>query len=304
MRRIDLRSIDLNLLVVLDVLLEERSVSRTARRIGRTQSATSHALARLRDALDDPLLVRIGGDMRPTPRAERLQADLRRVLRSLSRVLEGDVDFEPSSTKRVFTLAGPDFLAGYAAPITSGLRSMAPGAAFELALPTPGMFQDLIDARLDLVVCPRPRNLQDGAESVPLSRLGWVVFARAGHPAALRWGAKAWGHHHHLQIRTGGAPSPVDALLETLGRKRTIAAWLPSFHLAAPLIADSDLLLTAPHATLGAQAERYGLLVLRCPFRLPPIELSVHYAAYRQRDPALIFFLDVVRAAFEGDRGR
>ena len=100
MREIDIASTDLNLLVVLDVLIQERNVTRAAKRLHRTQSATSHALGRLREQLGDPILVRVGGEMRPTPKAERLAGEVSRILRTIGRVLAQESAFEPATTDR------------------------------------------------------------------------------------------------------------------------------------------------------------------------------------------------------------
>ncbi|MFO0667468.1 MAG: LysR family transcriptional regulator [Polyangiaceae bacterium] len=101
MHTIDVAATDLNLLVVLDVLLQERNVTRAAKRLHRTQSATSHALGRLREQLGDPILVRVGGEMRPTPKAERLAGEVSRILRTISRVLAHEGAFDPHDGPRV-----------------------------------------------------------------------------------------------------------------------------------------------------------------------------------------------------------
>ena len=97
-----LRNIDLNLLIVLDVLLQERSVTTAAKKLGRTQSAVSHALSRLRTTFDDKLLVRVGGNMEPTPRAKNLQQDLQRLLSSLRRFMDDTDEFSPKESTRTF----------------------------------------------------------------------------------------------------------------------------------------------------------------------------------------------------------
>ena len=111
MSEIHLWDIDLNLLVVLEVLLQERSVTRAAERLHRTQSAISHALARLREVFGDELLVRDGRQMRPTARAEALAESLPRVLDLLRRTLSKPEAFDARSTTRTFRLAAPDFVA-------------------------------------------------------------------------------------------------------------------------------------------------------------------------------------------------
>jgi len=293
MHEIDLKSIDLNLLVILDVLLEERSVSKAAHRIGRTQSATSHALGRLRETLNDPLLVRVGSDMVPTPRAERLKADLRRVLRSLRRVLEGEDEFDAAHSDRIFSLAGPDFLAIHCAAIVTNLRDHAPNARLDIIEPGPHMFQDLVDARLDVIVSPPPRRIPEGIVSEPICRLEWVVFARRNHPGANKWSLRTWRRYDHIQVRTRAERSPVEIALEAKGRTRTVAAWLPSFHVAAALIAQTDLLFTAPRAVLGHLASQYDLMTLKCPLDLQPVPLLLHRAIHLSRDPAVSFFSEI-----------
>src|SRR6185369_15371865 len=110
MNEIDLRRFDLNLLVVFDVLMSERSVSRAAERLGRTQSAVSHSLSRLRDQFRDPLLVKGGLRMQPTAFALDLIEQARPMLGGLQRMLMPQHVFDPQVACRVFRLAAPDFM--------------------------------------------------------------------------------------------------------------------------------------------------------------------------------------------------
>jgi len=109
MNQIDLTRIDLNLLAIFEVLMEERQVSRAAERLGRTQSALSHALARLRRQLGDPLLVRVGGTMQPSPLALALSEEIQPILRSIRRTLAPRQPFDPATSERVFRIAMADF---------------------------------------------------------------------------------------------------------------------------------------------------------------------------------------------------
>src|SRR5262245_18701539 len=121
MNKIDLRRFDLNLLVVFDVLMAERSVTRAAERLKRTQSAISHALARLRDQLGDPLLIKGGRCMEPTSFALEFAEQARPVLRSLQRMLSPRHAFDPATSRRVFRLAAPDFTLGLFTELLSAL---------------------------------------------------------------------------------------------------------------------------------------------------------------------------------------
>src|ERR1043166_8512586 len=111
MRRIDLSSFNLNLLVALDGLLSQRSVTAAARRVRVTPSAMSHSLSELREQLGDPLLVRSGRGMVLTPRAEALVGPLHALLKDAERLLRGGADFDPATTSRRFVIAAPDFIA-------------------------------------------------------------------------------------------------------------------------------------------------------------------------------------------------
>ena len=126
MNEIDLRRFDLNLLVVFDVLMTERSVTRAAERLGRTQSAISHSLSRLRDQFGDPLLLKSGVRMQPTPLALELIEQARPMLGGLQRVLSPQHVFDAATSSRVFRLAAPDFMLTLFADLITRLRSEAP----------------------------------------------------------------------------------------------------------------------------------------------------------------------------------
>lgn len=125
MNEIDLHRVDLNLLVVFEVLMETRSVTATAERIGRTQSAVSHSLSRLRDQLGDPLLVRVGGKMQPSPFAEMVIEDVRPILRSIRRVIAPRSLFDPATSDRVFRIAMPT-LTKIIAEVSARIEAEAP----------------------------------------------------------------------------------------------------------------------------------------------------------------------------------
>lgn len=302
MHEIDLAAFDLNLLVTLDVLLTERSVTRAATRLGRTQSSTSHALARIRDHLGDPILLRAGGGLRPTPLALRLADQLPRVLRSIRHLLESSPEQELHETRRTLSLAGPDFLASVLPVLGGRLAEQAPHASLELVGPRPSLLRELGDGTLDLVVIPRARRslAEDELVITRLARLPWTVFARRDHPAARRFSLRSWQKWPHVVVRTGSAVSPVDRALSKLGVERRVAMFVPTFLAAAPLLVRSDYLLTAPRPALAPVAEALGLIELRCPLELPPIVLWAFRSAHRRNDPVGRWLLDQLRDVLEG----
>src|SRR5215469_8983896 len=131
MNEIDLRRFDLNLLVVFDVLMNERSVTRAAERLGRTQSAVSHALSRLREQFGDPLLLKGGVRMQPTALALELIEQARPMLGGIARVLSPQHIFDPAASSRVFRLAAPDFMLSLFSDLMARLAGDAPRVAVE-----------------------------------------------------------------------------------------------------------------------------------------------------------------------------
>ena len=295
MHEIDLRRTDLNLLVVLDVLLQERSVTRAAKRLFRSQSAVSHALGRLREQLHDPLLVKVGGEMRPTPRAEQLAPELARLLVSIERVLGEDRAFAPACSRRLFTLVAPDFVAGVFPRLVDAMSVEAPASNVELVQARRGMFRDVADGRYDLAVAPVHGGAIDGLRSARLASLEWAVFARKGHPAAASWSAAAWASYPHIRVRTmPGSMGPVDAASRSVGLSRKSGPYVPHFMLGPQLLAGTDLLMTVPRAALAGVADAFGLIVLPCPVALEPIQFALYWSAQLDRDPAIVWFRETV----------
>src|SRR5258705_4108064 len=135
MNEIDLRRFDLNLLVVFEVLMIERNVTRSAERLGRTQSAVSHSLSRLRSQLGDPLLIKAGVRMQPTAFALDLIEQARPMLRGIERVLSPRYVFDPASSRRVFRLASPEFMSTLFTSLLARLRSGAPAVSIQWPSP-------------------------------------------------------------------------------------------------------------------------------------------------------------------------
>ena len=154
MNTVQLKDVDLNLLVVLDELLRERSVTRAAERLDLTPSAVSHALRRLRELFDDELLLRDGRRMRPTSRAVELAETLPRLLQQVSRTIAAPEAFDPATSVRTFRLAAPDFTAALVPSLLRDVQRAAPGVRVELAPYSATSFRELADGRSDALVAP------------------------------------------------------------------------------------------------------------------------------------------------------
>ncbi len=287
MNEIDLRRIDLNLLPVFEVLMEERHVSRAAARLGRTQSAVSHALERLRKQLGDPLLVRIDGAMRPSPFALHLMTELRPVLRSVQRVLAPREVFDPATSERRFRLVLPDFWHGAVAAFLAKASREAPGVSLEWFAPRDSSLLDLLAAHVDLVVAPTGMGLVEGIRSMPIGALSWQSFMRTGHPALRNWGRKAWLRHPHVVVMVGDRmQSPVQAA-GAMALERRVGAYVPNFSAVAPLLARTDMIATLPTLAIGESAQHYGLMAKPPPLVIPPIAHSLFWSTQHGNEPAL-----------------
>jgi DNA-binding transcriptional LysR family regulator len=264
-------SLNLNLLVSLDALLETRSVRRTAERLGVTQSAVSHSLRELRAALGDEILVRSGNAMLPTPRAEAIAAPLREALSTLRRVVEHEAGFDAAGSARRFVVATTDALAVAVFPtLVARVCAGAPRAELSFVpLERGSIERRLAAAEVDLAVGVVPPA--SGLEIEPLFGSGFVVLARADHPAiGRRLDLDTYCRLPHALVAvTGHGPGVVDDALAKLGRSRRVVLRVPYFLAAPPLLAQSDLLLTLPRVVAEHFAALYPLKLYEPPVALP-----------------------------------
>lgn len=288
MNEIDLRPFDLNLLVVLDVLLTERSVTRAAERLGRTQSAMSHSLSRLRYQLGDPLLIKSGRLMQPTAFALDFIEQVRPILRSVQRVLLPRREFDPATSRRTFRLSAPDFALTLFTRLLARLRDEAPGVSLEWTGLRHQVLADLAEGQIDIAIAPMPRRLTEEVTGEGIGALTWLCFGHRGHPAFRKWGAQAWSRWPHLAVRIGNADeSPVTTAAATAGVARTIAGWVPSFAAIAPVLAASDLLATLPALVMADMLRPHDLDSRPVPFSIAPMPHAMLWSAVRSNDPEI-----------------
>jgi DNA-binding transcriptional LysR family regulator len=295
MNEIDLRKIDLNLLVVFEALMVERSVTRAAERIGRTQSAVSHALARLREQLDDPLLVKVGRGMEPSPAALKLTEQVHRILRDIERALRPDAAFDPKTSTRHFRLALPDVASTLFPRLVARLSVEAPAIVLEWIRPSDRMFLDVAEGAIDLAFTRTYPNLPEGVATEDVGVIGWSCFLRRGHPALADWNVESWGAWPHVVVRIGNRPSPVDLAAAAAGVKRRVGAWVPQFSAVAPLLADSDFIATAPAIAMVDAVQQFDLVAAPVPL---PVETMPHMMYWSRRlaqEAGLVWLRDHLR---------
>jgi DNA-binding transcriptional LysR family regulator len=275
MHEMHLASLDLNLIVALDALLSERSVTRAAERIGITQSAMSHALARLRVVTDDELLVRGSGGMVPTPRALALAPPIRRALDEVHGALRSPAAFDPKTARLRVRVATSDYSELILLPrLMRRLEREAPLVELRILAhidDAPGL---LSSGEVDLVIAPlRHRDNAPGVFAQKLFEESFVCVVRKGHPLAdrkltlTRYTSAA----HALIAPSGQAGSFVDDALAKLGTSRRVALTVPHFLVAPHVVATTDLILTLAARVASLLSRPLGLVVLE-----PPPELRLH----------------------------
>ncbi len=294
-------SLDMNLLAALDALLAEGSVTGAARRLGLSSSAMSRTLARLRSATGDPLLVRAGRGLVPTPRAVELRDRVHLLTREVRTVLSPQAGhLDVASLERTFTIrAGEGFVEQFCAPLVAAVTEAAPHVRLRFAPKPDKDALSLRDGNIDLEIGVL-------GVSAPEVRTRFVfrdIFigaARIGHP--LLEGAMTAERYaacrHVVASRNGKFTGPVDDALEQLGLKREIVAVVPGFPDAMRIARHTDLVALVPRSGLptGADSARAGLVGFELPVRTPPITISAMWHPRTDADPAHRWLRDTVVA--------
>lgn len=277
MRLARLRSIDVNLLVALDALLDERSVTRAAERMGVSQSAMSRTLARLRELVGDPLLVRNVNEMERTPVAEDLCGPLREALGRLDALVTEREAFDPASSTRSFRLELTDHVAVALLPaLLPRLRSQAPGVDLDVAPPEGEPEARLIERRTELFIGGVVHDVP-GLFRQALFEEELVCVVRHDHPAREDLQViERYAALDHLMISPRGTSREgvVDRALAAHDLRRRVVLRLPQFLVAPLVVASTDLVATIPRRVAEALAHDGRLAIVAPP--LPLAKFTVH----------------------------
>lgn len=239
-----LRNFDLNLLLVFETLLAERHATRAAEKLHLSQPALSHALKRLREALDDPLLVRMENGMQPTPRALELLPGLQQALALLQASIEPPAPFDPAPSSHRFVIATTDYFEEVLyPPFLVRLKATAPGIAFDIELITADVLQvGLEQRRVDLVVGPEAGdNIPHGLAQTPWLAEALVCLAASDNPAvgnALNLAQFVSHPQVALSNISGFQHSSIDAWLERCQLRRRVTSRNLNYMAAARVVAD------------------------------------------------------------------
>ncbi|WP_019615787.1 LysR substrate-binding domain-containing protein [Psychromonas ossibalaenae] len=281
-----LARIDLNLLVILQILLEEESVTRAASRLHLSQSALSKSLNRLRDTLDDPLFLRSAHGLKPTTHALQLKSQLPGILQGLYQVTLPP-GFTPSSSHRQFSFAMVESAYDTLLPYYIGpLLRQAPNITLNSYGWTEKSMQGLQQGQIDLGITARDlhptsdfrlNNLPDGITQTTLFTDKQICLVRQNHPIleVLKtepWDLDKYLHMSHVQIRCEGNDWwALDYHLAESGRHRQISTTLPDFYGAVSACAHSDLIVTLPSSFVAHAQRLYPLVQLPLPIEFSPL---------------------------------
>jgi DNA-binding transcriptional LysR family regulator len=287
-----LRHFDLNLLVAFDLLMQEQNVSRAAERMFVSQSAMSHILQRLRQQLDDPLLVKTPAGMKPTERAYALVDPVRAVLRDVERLIRAPEDFDPASSHRRFVIAATDYMDFLVVPpLIERIAGQAPSIDIQIKrTEVPFPENELESGELDVVL---------GFEAI-LKPTGYLncdklfedrmtCLSSKGCPQN-RGGQLSLEEYvaskHMLISRTGTRIGVIDEWLAERGLERRIALIVPHFLSAPFIVAKTDMLLSLPLRIAEQFIRLAPLHIEPVPIDLPAYGLVMVWHPLRQKDSA------------------
>ncbi|WED28380.1 LysR family transcriptional regulator [Vibrio sp. DW001] len=290
---------DLNLLICLYVLLEEKNVSRTAQRLLLTQSAVSKNLARLREWFDDPLFVRLSKGLSPTQKAKALRPIVSQIL-ELSTELSKPTTFDPDSTPRHFKLALIESIYPLLVPKFLGkVFSFGPHLTIDTLPWNNNCFEKLSSGDVDFGIAGKELEADDidrtlripqDIEAIELYRESQCCLVRKGHPALRKeWNLEAYLEAQHMQVRCGVDDRNrwlLDFKLAERGLSRVISTTVDDFNNAASLATCTDLVLTAPKQFATHVSEQLGLTKLSLPVELPKMAYTLFWSRNHEKDPS------------------
>lgn len=289
MNKINIATFDLNLLLVFDALMRDRSVSLAAVRMKLTQPAISHALGRLRALFDDPLFVRSPAGMQPTSFAEHISTQVTGVLRDINLILSPVDEFDAARSNRRFAIGMTDYVAYVIMPaLAKQMERQARGTA---AL-------SMIEANeVELAVGGSASSPRGHIVSSCLMTERLVCVARRDHPVFKhRLTLEAYLAQSHLDIAPLGEAGIVDKLLDRHRATRRISIRIAHFLLAPAILEQTNLIATIPERMACPMAKRFGLAVRETPIDFGEHEISQIWHRRLDHDPGLIWLREQIAA--------
>ncbi len=287
MKTIHLKNIDLNLLLVFDCIYRERNLTLTGEKLGRTQSAISHSLERLRGIFNDPLFVRTPKQMRPTARSEELILPIRDALETINSTLTPPQQLEPERLEKTFKISMSDYCEMVILPVLMAFLSQnAPGVKIEILSPaTVEPQQGLESGIYDLVI--GNKDLETGIYQQRLFEDRFVCMARENHGSIKRKiSLDDYLRLLHIIFSPRGKNDRlVEEQLKNQGLKRNIALRVPDIMVIPGVLRKTPYIVTLP-LKLAESFDTDQLRILEPPFELPALPIAQYWHEALHNDPA------------------
>lgn len=297
MSNFDSRTFNLNLVPALAALLRHRAVGAAAKEVGVSQSAMSHALAKLREHFDDPLLVPQGRRFVLSARAEALAASLPSALQLLEDTLGGRPAFDPATASLTLRIASVDYFEFTVLPsMMAYLRTHAPGVRLSLERLTAESAAMLQSGGLDFILGGTGLVQGAGIEGVTLYSEPFKVIVREGHPnIRRRLSLSAYLAAEHVVVRfESRGDGIVDRILAERGLERTVGLWVPHFVSAPLVVSESDMISTLVSAVAERARTLLGIRVFEPPLPIPSAPIMMWWPRAQAHDPARSWFRELL----------
>lgn len=286
----ELRGIDLNLLVSLRVLLTQRHVTRSAEKLGLTQPAMSASLARSRTLFRDKLLVRGPQGLVLTPRGEQILEQLNKIMEVTERLIAVPGEFTPETCNRTFALMGTDFLEFILLPsLMATLATEAPNVQILFVSPDRRNLEAMLaNSELDLVVGYLPEPPKELIRRT-LFREPFVCVARRGHPL-LHDESLSLEHYvelPHVQVLLRDATmygDAIDTAIAAIGLIRRVVLWQPNFLAVGNVVSRTDLISTVPSRVAAHFVQELPIVAYDPPLALPAPDFAMYWHSRSQED--------------------
>ena len=283
----DLSRIDLNLLVLFEVVFQERHVGRSAERLHLSPSAISHGLGRLRTLLGDPLFLKTPKGVVPTERALQVATSVAEILARIRGVVSSATPFDPHHSTRRFVIGAPDGASAVILPsLLETLRNVAPGVdvGIRQLLPVQGFtaphlawkdaFKELEDRTMDIAIIPFD-DIPVRFHKQKLYEEEFVIGVGKGHSFQRNPTLKRYCEMEHLVVsHTGDVSGFVDVELAKTGLTRRVALTVPNFMFALSVLADTEMVSALPRRFVDIHGARFNVVAVKAPLPLPRFSIN------------------------------
>lgn len=285
----ELKDIDLNLLVIFNQLLTERKVSKVAENLGLGQPAVSNALARLRKLFGDELFLRTSTGMQPTPFADQLAESIGYALGMIHGAINARTSFDPASSKRSFSIGMTDIGEIYFLPLLmEKIQKVAPSVTISTVRNTATNLKDAMEAgHIDLAIGLLPQ-LKAGFFQRRLFMQQYVCMFRKGHPLDRKkiLPSDFFAADHVAIVSAGTGHGKVDEILDSSSPQRKVKLTVPHFVAVGHILQSTDLVATVPERFAERMAKPFNLKYVDHPVKLPQIAINLFWHAKYHKDPA------------------